>query len=477
MPLFSAPALLGHTGSQTALKAAATRDSLAAAAHENINVGDDLWVSWYTGPKPALALALAKTLAANMSDSRVRLAHLLSVEKRAAVLAVAIAAWSSRDTFPTDGLGAILDLSKGASTAVAAVANAGMLESMPLGWVTRAAEFNQSAREELLARLGAAMTDDELFEQFASAAAWMKRKAATPQVRKLLGDRPAAAHGALASGHGPLLMIVAGSRSIHALTDAEHQELVSAAGQDKDPASVVYRWLSYVSNPAGRMSVVKAIGALANGPDQPRAYSDDMYKVRDAVERRTSSHHHEVREPFEEITDVELLSWAVQRCMPYRDLELHNKRTAADLPSVLANPNLSERMVATIASKWNQDTDAFMDEAVATPLLAWLEKFPDVDSRDFVSAYTRWVSIKGQDDGERPTHAPAVQPDALSQDQAEEYCSPYASVPAAAWLDAFLPDTEASWLLAFDLLGDEPHRAKFIGSLADLVAVVCTMSA
>jgi len=87
MPLFSAPALLGHTGSQTALKAAATRDSLAAAAHENINVGDDLWVSWYTGPKPALALALAKTLAANMSDSRVRLAHLLLVEKRAVVLA------------------------------------------------------------------------------------------------------------------------------------------------------------------------------------------------------------------------------------------------------------------------------------------------------------------------------------------------------------------------------------------------------
>ena len=479
MSLFSAPAALSHTGSQTALKAAATRDSLVQSAHDNPNVGDDLWVSWYTGPKPVLALATAKALAANMSDSRVRLAHLLLVEKRAVVLAAAIANWRILDTpFPTEALDAVLDLPKGASTVVAAVANAGQLDAMPLGWVTRAAEFNQSAREELLARVGASMTDEELFEQFATAATWMKRKATTPAVRKLLGDRLAAARGALASGHGPLLMVLAGSRSIHALTDAEHQKLVAvdAARHAVDQGSTTYRWLSYVSNPAARMSVVKAIGVIVNGTDALRSFSDDMYKVREAVERRTSAHHHEVREPFEQITDVELLSWAVQRCMPYRDPDQYNKRTAADLPSVLANSHLSERMVATIASKWNQDTDVFMDEAIAAPLLAWLEKFPEVDSREFVPTHARWVSIGGRDGDERPPRPPAAQPDGLSQEQAEGYNSSYASVPAVAWLDANLPDTEAAWLLAFDLLGAEYHQGKFIGSLADLVAVVCTMT-
>lgn len=198
------------------------------------------------------------------------------------------------------------------------------------------------------------ISDEEAAAFLANYRTWEPEKVSYKErssgLKRLLARRPTLmAAAAVADQHDAVLTAAAGSRH---LTRLEWQLAVAGITPGDSPrppewlGERKFTMLALVNNPVCLAEVLAEVERQLVGGDY------HMLDVVRSIRFRASMSRHTVTQPYNEISDPEILKWLVHRAQPFQDGETGKVRPGQpyDLPVLAANPHLAPEHVEGIRS-------------------------------------------------------------------------------------------------------------------------------
>lgn len=465
--MLSTETVIATTRSPFALGVALALPKLRLTAVNNPALTSEQWHGLYTAKrKPAVPLARA-LVSRRLTPEQ--LDHVLAVEQRPSILAVAL-----KENAPTRSqLHALLD-NPGVSPALLDAVLTKHPSVIDLDWLRRADRMNlgnSSIRLAHYLHAGDTVTDDEIADALLTYSAW-GAEWDTERLQTLFATRPGVLRGAVRSDEPKVRTAAAGCRH---LTDPDLQRqcayLDTDEGRSPDLASIQwiekreFVWVALVNNPACDLAVVEACDPLLKR-------SLDTSKANHAA-NRLRYHPHQLTGSFEDEADPTVIGWLIKRTMP---TESKPRGRELDLHALLTNQHLSEGDVWAIMQKMRPFLYAELDPATREVLDSLMRRYPKVAVDCGFNAQEWLESFRPGESSYYTEPAP--------RDVTAEHLAEAASCKLGDWklegfpqrtvcyLELNLSENELAWRFLLSALDSQT----FTGTLGELV-VVANMTA